>query len=215
MGPDSVGIEQSMVHINDFVTNTSHPTLAHGGLPAGFTVTQNLRALELPGRVYHTPPFATPPHTRELREGNGSPEFVVTVNGQPHSDPYTGPAAVHNATASPATVTASPAPTRGHPLPPGSANTVQISADTLPSTANLTFSMHGRARGCTVDPTGILTIGSTPGTVTVRVRASPESFDDVTVTITPRPATTGGGAGSGSGGGTGSGGPAGTTPNGP
>lgn len=192
-GHDSVTIGRRGVDIRPFIQNTSNPTPATG-LPASFTVTQNLRSLEVPTNTWR-PAFATPTHVRGLREPSaGSPEFFVSVNGTEHVDAYTGPPAVRNAQAASPTVVASlpapAAPRRGQPPPaPVVPTTVQITAESTPSGAPLQFSIQGSALGCSINArTGLLTIGSTPGTVRVRAAApGGVSFDEVTVTITPRP----------------------------
>jgi hypothetical protein len=205
-GDDHVNIGRNGVDIRWFIMNTPNPTPT-AVLPASFTVTQNLRSLEVPTNTWRAA-FATPPHVRGLREPNsGAPEFFVSANGTEHVDAYTGRPAVRNAQAATTTVMASlpapPPPKRGQPRPvPIVPTTVQITAESTPAGAPLRFSIQGPALGCSIHArTGLLTIGSTAGTV--RVRASETdglSFDEVTVTITARPAPAPAPGGGGSGG---------------
>ena len=188
-GDDEVAMARRGVDIRPFVMNASNPTPAQS-LPVSFTVDQSLRSFEIPTNTWRAP-FVSVPHVRGLRETGGTAEFFVSSNGTEHADDYTGRPAVRNAQAYPTSVEASSTP------PPGrrgrraagatSPNTVQISAETLPAGARLRFSIVGPRLGCSVNArTGLLTIGSTPGTIVVRV-AEPQrvSHDEVTVTITP------------------------------
>ncbi|MFI9813818.1 hypothetical protein [Saccharothrix variisporea] len=175
-GDDNVAIGRRGLSIRPFIANASNPTPTQA-LPAEFTVSQDLRSVEVPTDRFRTA-FATVDHKRELREDSpGAPQFVVTVNGVEHRDDYTGDAAVRNAQADAATVAVSA---------PGATNTVTISAESTPTGAPITFRIVGRALGCTIDPaTGQLTIGTRPGTVRVRASIGRRHFDEVTVTITP------------------------------
>jgi hypothetical protein len=211
-GDDHVNIGRNGIDIRRFITNTSNPTPT-ALLPTSFTVTQNLRSLEVPTNTWRAA-FATPPHVRGLREPSpGAPEFFVSANGTEHVDAYTGRPAVRNAQAATPTVMASlpapPPPKRGQPRPvPIVPTTVQITAESTPAGAPLRFSIQGPALGCSIHArTGLLTIGSTAGTVRVRAAGTDGlSFDEVTVTITARPTPTppapapGGGGSGGSGG---------------
>ena len=197
-GDDHVTIGRAGVDIRPFIRNTSNPTPAQS-LPASFTVQQALRSVEVPTNTFRAP-FTTIPHVRGLRETGASAEFFVSTNGTEHTDTYTGRPAIRNARAASASVMASlPAPRQGpRPAP----TTVQISADSVPAGGRIVFSIPGPALGCTINrTTGLLTIGSTPGTVTVRAAETQGvSFDEVKVTITARPApATPGGPGGGGG----------------
>lgn len=61
---------------------------------------------------------------------------------------------------------------------------VTVTADPIPTGSPLTFSIVGRSLGCSVDSDGLVSIGSKPGTITVRVRASKRNYDEVKITIT-------------------------------
>jgi hypothetical protein len=194
-GDDHVTIGRAGIDIGRFITNTSNPTPANT-LPASFTVAQSLRSLEVPTNTWRAA-FASVPHVRGLREASGAAEFFVSANGLEHVDTYTGRPGVRNARAATPAVMASlpppPPPARGRPRPvPVVPNTVQITADSVPAGAPLRFSIQGPALGCSIDArTGLLTVGSTPGTVRVRAAETEgHSFDEITVTITPRPAPT-------------------------
>jgi hypothetical protein len=184
---DNVTIAKSMVDIGKHLVSDSNPTPTDP-LPAGFTVDQDLHWW-----CPHSPAgsrwthFASTTHTRRLRvKATGTDaEFVAIVNSKENKIDYDGPTGVTNAVATPATV----APSSSG----GTANTVQISATSFPSTASLHFSIRGSALGCTIDSsTGVLTIGTQTGSVKVRVANTNggPNWDEVDVTIaTPPPPT--------------------------
>jgi hypothetical protein len=144
-------------------------------------------------------------HTRHLHLTSGDVTFVTGIPAPSlaaTSDDYTGqPASVH-AAAAPNPVTVSATVPRGSPrgTPRPTPNTTTVTADTLPSslagltgTHGLRFSIRGPARGCRVNATtGEVTVGTTPGTITVRVRdvnRRNRNFDEVVITIAaPAPA---------------------------
>jgi hypothetical protein len=183
---DTVGIEKSMIDIGRHLVSDSnpHPT---DPLPAGFTVDQQFFwwCPHAPAGSRWAQSAATT-HTRQLRlDATGTQaEFAAIVNKQENAMPYEGTTGVTNARANPATVAPS---AKG-----GTANTVQISADALPSSRPLHFSIRGNAHGCTINSSsGVLTIGTQTGTVTVRVAntSGGPNWDEVNVTIaTPPPA---------------------------
>ncbi len=177
---DNVTIAKSMIDIGKHLVSDSNPTPANP-LPAGFTVDQEFHwwcPHAAAGSRWTM--FAPTTHTRRLRiDSSGTDaEFVAIVNSQENAMPYEGRTGVTNAQASPATVAPSPAG--------GTANTVQISADAFPSSAQLHFSIQGAKLGCSINATtGELTIGTQTGVVTVRVanaRGGP-NWDEVQVTI--------------------------------
>jgi hypothetical protein len=176
-----------MIDIGKHLVSDSNPSPTDP-LPAGFTVDQQFHWW-----CPHSPAgnrwtqFAATTHTRRLRlDSSGTDaEFVAIVNRQENPMPYEGRTGVTNARASPATVAPSPAT--------GARNTVQIEADVFPSGRSVHYSIQGTALGCSINATtGVLTIGTTPGTVKVRVanaRGGP-NWDEVDVTIAvPAPAT--------------------------
>jgi hypothetical protein len=171
---DEVTIGRATINIRPFVANTSNPAPANT-LPDSFSVTQDLRSLEVPTNAWRAA-FASPVHVRGLRETSpGAPEFFVSANGVEHTDPYTGVAAVRNAQAATPTVAVST---------PGTPNTVAITAESTPTGAPIRYRIIGAALGCRIDATtGELTIGTRTGTVRVRATIG-KSFDEVAVTIT-------------------------------
>ena len=177
---DNVTIAKSMIDIGKHLVSDSNLTPTDP-LPAGFTVDQQFHwwcPHAAAGSRWTM--YAATTHTRRLRiDSSGTDaEFVAIVNGQENAMPYEGRTGVTNAQADTPTVEPSPAT--------GSANTVQISADAFPSTAQLHFSIQGPALGCTINAsTGVLTIGRKTGVVTVRAanaRGGP-NWDEVQVTI--------------------------------
>lgn len=190
-GDDHVSIGNG-VDIRPLVKNTSNPTPADS-LPAKFSAVQDLRSMEVPTNTYGAA-FASPSHVRGLREPSaGAPEFFVSANGLEHVDKYVGKPAVRNAAAASPTVVASeppaPKPKKGPAPAKPAPTTVQITAESTPTGAPLKFSIQGAALGCSIDAkTGLLTIGMTAGSVTVRAaEAQGRSYDEVVVAITARP----------------------------
>lgn len=187
---DRVTIGRAGVDIRPLVTNTSNPAPAQT-LPATFPIAQDLRALEFPAKTFGAP-FVTVSHVRGLRVGSSGPEFFVSANGKENPDPYTGPPAVRNIKASATTIEALPAPPpvpKGQKPTPVTPKTIQISAESLPGTAKISFSLRGDALGCKIDKSGLLTIGSTAGSVKVRAAVGDgKSFDELNITITAPPA---------------------------
>jgi hypothetical protein len=181
---DNVTIAKSMVDIGRHLASDSNPTPTNP-LPAGFTIDQQFHwwCPHSPAASRWTH-FASTTHTRRLRlkTGGTDAEFVAIVNGQENPLDYDGTTGVTNAVATPATVAPSPAG--------GTANTVQISAASFPSTASLHFSIRGAALGCTIDSsTGVLTVGTQTGSVKVRVAntSGGPNWDEVDVAIAPPP----------------------------
>jgi hypothetical protein len=137
-------------------------------------------------------PFVTVSHVRGLRVGSSGPEFFVSANGKENADAYTGKPAVRNIKASATTIEATPAPppvAKGQKPTPVTPKTVQISAESLPGSAKITFSLRGDALDCKIDKSGVLTIGSKAGSVKVRAAVGDgKSFDELDITITAPPA---------------------------
>ena len=122
--------------------------------------------------------FATVSHRRELIDG---PQFKVSAGEGSIIEDYVGPAAVTNAAASANTVMASP------PRPESGTwaqRKVTVTADAIPDTATLTYSIRGPRLGCTIDSNGEVSIGVRAGTITVRVAATRSNYDEVTIAIT-------------------------------
>jgi Domain of unknown function (DUF4157) len=203
---DTISTGQANINVGTFVQSASNPRPANR-LPAGFTVDQHLHwynplAATAAGRWTD---FVTVGHSRFLVNSGGTLTFETTVNGlSDGGDAYAGSPAVTNLTASPVNTPRSPsAPAPGPAPAPGGApapaapapRTVALSVDTLPAplagSQTLTWTIQGDALGCTVaaDPTdqtkAVLTIGSTAGSVRIRVAdASGVNFDQTTVRIT-------------------------------
>ena len=188
-GPDNVTVDKSLVDVGKVVKSASNPSPKQG-LPVTWTMTQHMKAKSFPSGNMDASAFTDIDHVRTL---TSSETFMVTAGTQNVEDPYTGPTAYTNAKASPSSVDASP------PKPKSGSwaqNKVQVDCDVIPSSGSKVFSIVGAALGCKVDKsTGELLIGSTPGTITVRISSGPggKNFDEVTVTISkpapPAPAT--------------------------
>jgi hypothetical protein len=163
-----------------FVQNASNPAPA-AKLPQGFTMTQHLKAKNLPSGAWDASPFKENPHVRTITAAG---DVEITAGLDKTSQDYEGPPAYSNASANPATVSASPPKPKKGTWP---RNTVQVTCDVLPAKGPKVFTLHGPALGCTVNAkTGNLQIGDRPGTVTVRISdgSSPTSYDEVSITIT-------------------------------
>jgi hypothetical protein len=191
-GPDNVTIDRSGVDVGKFITSASNPKPAQT-LPVGFTMVQHMRAKSFPSGALDAAAFTDIDHVRTLTDKE---TFVVTAGTKNIEDTYTGPSAYTNAAAAPASVAASapkPKAAKGKPTPTWARNTVQVTADVIPASGSKVFSIVGAKLGCEVDAaTGEVLIGSTPGSIKVRVSAGKGSnFDEVTITITaaPTPAT--------------------------
>jgi hypothetical protein len=178
---DKVTIGQNGIKVGRFVQSASNPSPPQG-LPAGFTLLQSLHWFcEQKPAANRWTPFVTVAHSRTLRNVGGVLEFVTTVNGVEQVDPYAGPTAVFNLTATAASTPRSavlPSVSGGAGTAASPARTVRIQADTLPATLPagqaLNWTIIGAAHGCSVaaDPadahTAMLTIGQSAGTITVQ-----------------------------------------------
>lgn len=180
---DKVSLARSMVDIGQHLVSDANPTPAHP-LPAGFSVAQDFHWwcpwAAAGSRWTH---FTSTTHLRQLRITNGNAVFVTAANGQEHEQAYTGPTGVTAAVASPAEV--APSPTGR-----AAAHTVQISATQYPTGPALHYSLRGAALGCRIGAsTGVLTVGTQTGQVTVRVanRRDGPNWDEVQVTIANPP----------------------------
>lgn len=210
-GPDNIGTDRNFIDVGRFVSSASNrtpTTTLTAATPVGFSVQQDLHwfcAQAAVGSQWVTPPFATLTHTRHLMQTGSNVTFVTGIpvpSLAANSDPYTGQPAIIGATATPNPVAASatvpPGSPRGTRPPP--ANTTTVTARTLPAPIptghDLRFSIQGNRRGCSINATtGVVTVGTRTGTITVRVRDAARgnrNFDEVPVTIsaTPAPAAT-------------------------
>jgi hypothetical protein len=187
--PDSVGVDRDIANVGKFVKSASTPTPL-GKLPVDFSLKQGLHWFcpQAPsGRRWRIPAFFTVTQSHKLQDRGGIVEFVTTVNGEPKVESYTGATAVFKAKATPAKTSRSAAA-------PAAPNTVAISVETLPAQVQagaVTYSIAGNDRGCSIvgdpkDPhTAVLTVGTTPGSVTVHAEdATGTNFDRVPVAIT-------------------------------
>lgn len=205
MRPDNIGIDRHFIDVGRFVSSASNRTPATTLTPltpVGFTVQQDLHWLcpqAAVGSQWVSPPFATLSHTRHLFQRGSDLVFMTGIPSpslMATSDVYTGQPAIFNATASanPVLVSATlpPGSPRGTPRP--TPNTTTVSAQTLPSSFSaltgrhvLRFRIVGAALGCTVNATtGVVTVGTTPGTITVRVGdvdGANHNFDEVRISI--------------------------------
>jgi hypothetical protein len=169
--PDHVSIEKDLVDARPFVKNASQPTAK--GLPSGFEVQQDFYSVRYPGKTFTAAAVATTAHKRTLRAGTTGLEVALEAGGKEVVEDYAGPTAFRNATASKPTV---------EPSTKDDVKTVDVSVEAVGKDAKPTYSIQGEKLGCKVDSAGKVTIGTKPGTITVRA-GDTKSYDEVTITI--------------------------------
>ena len=172
-----------------FVANASHPSPSPG-LPQALTATQNFRNLTFPRRRYGAAAVASTTHRRAIEDRNNRLKAVTSANAsginQEIVEDYAGPTVFRRCQATPTSIrVSSPTPPGGTP-PAMDASTITVDAEGQSATP--TFSIRSPDLGCTITPGGILTPGTTDGTVTVRA-GDTANFDETTVILKPRPAT--------------------------
>jgi hypothetical protein len=187
-GPDHVTWSDT-TDARPFVANASHPS-PNPGLPQALTATQNFRNLTFPGQTYGAATVASTTHRRAIEDRNNRLKAVTSANAagvnQEVVEDYAGPTVFRRCRANPASIpVAAPAPPGGT-APAPTTSTIAVDAEGQQATA--TFSIRPPDFGCTITSGGVLTPGTTSGTVTVRA-GDAQNFDETTVTLTPRSAT--------------------------
>jgi hypothetical protein len=171
-----------------FVKNASHPSPSPG-LPQELTATQNFRNLTFPDRTYGAAAVTSTTHRRAIEDRSDQLKAVTSAGvNQEVVEDYAGPTVFRRCQATPSSIpAAAPAP-KGGKAPAPTTATITVDAEGKPATAK--FSVRPPDLGCTITAAGVLTPGTTPGTVTVRAGDS-VNFDETTVTITapPKPPT--------------------------
>ena len=186
---DKVSISKGGIDAGPFVKNASNPSPAKK-LPQGFSMTQKLHARTFPSDKLEDSPFTTTDHVRELVEKDNKLQMRLAAGKKSEFIPYVGPTVFRNAKADKTTVVASgEKPKQGK----WTQNAVFVSVDAEGAAAKPSFSIQGDKLGCSVDSSGMVKVGSTPGKITVRA-GSAKNFDEVVITITapaPKPAASG------------------------
>lgn len=184
---DEVTWRHSGIDARPFVVNASNPSPANT-LPQELTATQTFRNLIFPTLTWGTAAAATTTHRRAIEDRSDRLTAVTSANVQEVEEDYAGPTVFRRCRADPDTVEVSaPAPRRGRAPAP---NTTTVQVDAEGQAARPRFSIQGNALGCTINATtGVLRVGTTPGTVRVRGGGT-TNFDETTVTITPTPTPT-------------------------
>jgi hypothetical protein len=187
-GPDQVTWGNTL-DARPFVANASHPSPSPG-LPQALTATQNFRNLTFPSQMYSTAAVASTTHRRAIEDRNNRLKAITSANAtginQEVVEDYVGPTVFRRCRAAPASIpVAAPAPPGGT-APAATTSTITVDAEGQPATP--TFNVRPPDLGCTITSGGVLTPGTTTGTVTVRA-GDTANFDETTVTLTPRPAT--------------------------
>lgn len=189
---DSAGTMAGVDHVTwsntadarPFVTNASHPSPS-ATLPQELTATQNFRNLTFPSRTYNPTPVTSTTHRRAIEDRSNQLKAVTSSNSVEVVEDYVGPTVFRRASASPASIpVAAPAPSDGGTAPPATTSTITVDAEGQSATP--TFSVRSPDLGSTIASDGVLTPGTTPGTVTVRA-GDTVNFDETTVTLTSRP----------------------------
>lgn len=198
---DTITTSRANVNVGRFVQSASNPAPPQG-LPATMTLSQGLHWFcpQAPAATrWRMPAFVTVAHSRTLRNRAGNMEFVTTVNGLEVVETYSGPLALFNLTAAPASTPRTPAappPPAGGVAPAGpAARTVRITVDSLPAAIpagqSISFTLVGNTQGCAIAPdpandhAAVLTVGQAAGTVTVQAAdSSGVNRARVTVVIT-------------------------------
>jgi hypothetical protein len=176
-GPDKVSIGKG-IDATPFVKNASNPTPAKP-LPQGFSMTQKLHAKSFPDATLDASPFTTTAHERTLEDNGGKLQMTLKAGTKGVSIDYVGPPVFRNAKADKTSVEASPEkPKTGT----WKRNEVQVSVDVAPAGGKVKYSIPGEALGCTVDASGKVLIGSTPGTIKVRA-GDGTHYDEVSIEI--------------------------------
>jgi len=185
LGPDNVTWSNAL-DARPFVVNASNPTPAQV-LPQDLTATQDFRNLTFPTRAYSGVAASTT-HRRAIEDRNSQLKAITSagVNQEIVQD-YAGPTVFRGCTASPSTIQVAAPAVRGRRAPAPATSTITVHAEG--KRANPTFTIRPPNLGCRISARGVLTPGTTPGTVTVRAGGT-ANFDETTVTLTPVPAAT-------------------------
>lgn len=172
---DHVSIEKTLVDARPFVKNASQPTAK--GLPSGFEVQQDFYSVKYPGRTFTAAAVATTKHKRTLRASSSGFEVAMEAGGKEVVEDYAGPTVFRNATASKTTV---------EPSAKDDVKTVDVAVEAIGKDTKPTYSIQGDKLGCKVDSSGKVTIGTKPGSITVRA-GDTKSYDEVVITIKAPP----------------------------
>lgn len=188
-GPDEVTWGDT-IDARPLVANASNRTPAHP-LPQALTATQNFRSLSFPSLSYGAAAVASTTHRRAIEDRTNVLKAVTSANAagisQEVVEDYAGPTIFRRCRATPNSIQASsPAPAGGTAPAP---RTVTVAVDAEGQAATPAFTVRPPDLGCTFGAGGTLTIGTTPGTVTVR-GGDATNFDEATVTITAPPPPT-------------------------
>jgi len=166
-----------------FVTNAANPTPTDV-LPQELAAAQDFRNLEFPAKTFGAA-IASTTHRRAIEDRNDKLKAVTSANATGINveveEDYAGPTVFRNAKATPASIPVTP--------PGGTATKSTITVDAEGAAATTKFKVNAPDLGCTIDTAGVLTPGTTTGTVTVRA-GDGTSFDETTVTMTAAPAAT-------------------------
>ncbi|WP_266160199.1 DUF4157 domain-containing protein [Dyella silvatica] len=188
---DHVSWSINAIDAGPFVANASHPSPSPG-LPQALTATQNFHNLTFPSQSFSTAAVASTTHRRAIEDRGNRLQAVTSANAagisQEVVEDYAGPSVFRRCAASPTSIPVTPPspspPPRGRgararaPRPATSTITVDVEG----RSARPTFSINSPDLGCTITPRGVLTAGTTAGTVTVRA-GNTTNFDEVSVTV--------------------------------
>ena len=187
-GPDHVTWDNG-ADARPFVANASNPSPSLK-LPQVLSVTQDFRNLSFPSGTYGAAAVASTTHRRAFEDRNNLIKAVTSANApginREIEEDYAGPTVFRRCRAAPAFISVAAPASPGGTAPVAPTSTITVDAEGQPATP--TFSVRSPNLGCTITPGGVLTAGTTAGTVTVRAGNS-ANFDETTVTLTkPKPA---------------------------
>jgi Domain of unknown function (DUF4157) len=185
-GPDHVGWVNTF-DARPFVANASNPSPSDV-LPQELTATQNFRSLSFPSRTYGAAAVASTTHRRAIEDRSNRLKAVTSsgISAEVEED-YAGPTVFRRCSATPASIPVAAPAAPGTKAPPAKTSTITVDAEGKVATPK--FSIVPPDLGCKITAGGVLTPGTTAGTVTVHA-GDAKNFDETTVTLTPPPTPT-------------------------
>ena len=171
-----------------FIVNASNKTPSHT-LPQELTATQNFRNLTFPKQKYGSAVIASTTHRRAFEDYKNKLKAVTSANGKEVVQDYVGPTVFRRSRAMPNVIPVTVAAPREETVAAPAVRTSTISVDAEGQTATTIFSIRSPNLGCTITSGGVLTPGTTAGSVTVRAGVT-ANYDETTVTLIARPSLT-------------------------
>jgi len=186
-GPDHVTWSKKL-SARPFIVNASNKTPSHT-LPQELTATQNFRNLTFPKQKYGSAVVASTTHRRAFEDRENKLKAVTSANGKAVVQDYVGPTVFRRSRAIPDVIPVTVAAPREETAAAPAVRTSTISVDAEGETAKTIFSIRPPNLGCTITPGGVLTPGTTAGSVTVRAGVT-ANYDETNVTLIAKPSLT-------------------------